>query len=78
MSKKWRYTVSGNGRHQISEDGKGQVCSLWNCKDTKQNAKLIQMAPDMHEYLIELRGRLSKTRYSKEVERIDIILSRGE
>lgn len=78
MTKKWNYTVSRNGRHQISEEGKSQVCALWNCKDTEQNAKLIQMAPDMHEYLVELRERLLKTRYLKEVERIDIILSKCE
>ncbi len=76
--KKWNYSVSKNGRHQISEDGRGQVCALWNCKDTKENARLICKAPDMHEYLVELYERFYKAGFNSEASRIDIILSKGE
>lgn len=47
--KPWKYTVSKNGRHQISEVGGGNVCMIWNCKDKEHNANLIAAAPDMYE-----------------------------
>ena len=49
--KKWQYTVSKNGRHQISEVGGGNVCMVWNCKDKERNANLIAAAPEMYDML---------------------------
>lgn len=45
----WRYTISKNGRRQISSDKKSQICLMWNFSDTEANAKLIVCAPDLIE-----------------------------
>ena len=52
--KNWQYTVSKNGRHQISEVGGGNVCMVWNCKEKERNAHLIAAAPEMYEMLYRL------------------------
>ena len=61
--KQWKYTVSKNGRHQISEVGGGNVCMMWNCKDKERNAHLIAAAPEMYEEIqrdiIEIEARLT-------------------
>ena len=49
--KEWKYTVSKNGRHQISEVVGGNVCMIWNCKDKERNANLIAAAPEMYDML---------------------------
>jgi hypothetical protein len=46
----WRYTVSKNGRHQISAND--QICMIWNNQYTKANAKIISHAPKMIKALI--------------------------
>ena len=60
--KKWQYTVSKNGRHQISEVGGGNVCMVWNCKDKERNANLIAAAPEVYaeieREIIEIEARL--------------------
>lgn len=73
-AKKWQYTVSKNGRHQISEVRGGNVCMIWNCKDKERNANLIAASPEMYELLefisenpsetnvIEIRRLLAKAR----------------
>lgn len=53
---KWKYTISKNGRHQISEKDTGQqVCSLWNYPRRENNCKIIKDAPDMLEALLEIK-----------------------
>ena len=52
--KEWQYTVSKNGRHQISEVGGGNVCMIWNCKDKERNANKIAAVPDMIRILESL------------------------
>lgn len=49
--KNWQYTVSKNGRHQISEVNGGNVCMIWNCKEKESNAHLIKAAPKMRSML---------------------------
>jgi hypothetical protein len=47
----WKFSISDNGRHQISgKDGK-QICMMWNCKERNSNAHLIAAAPEMYEML---------------------------
>ncbi len=53
MSKEWKYTISKNGRHQISEVGGSQICMMWNRTDTKANANLVCAAPLMLNALEE-------------------------
>lgn len=58
MSKQWKYTVSKNGRHQISELGGGNVCMIWNCKNKESNAHLIAAAQEMYEMLSKIHEYL--------------------
>lgn len=74
MAAQWKYTVSKNGRHQISEVGKSQVCMMWNSSDRKERAELIAKAPQMEEYLIELHERFAKAGFINEAARIMAIL----
>ncbi|AUR84071.1 hypothetical protein NVP1047O_57 [Vibrio phage 1.047.O._10N.286.55.F2] len=54
MIKQWKYTVSKNGRHQISQIGCGNICMVWNCREKESNAHLIAAAPEMYQLLFDL------------------------
>lgn len=51
---KWKYTVSKNGRHQISEIGGSQVAMIWNCPKKEERGYLIAAAPEMYRFLDDL------------------------
>lgn len=55
FNKNWKYTVSRNGRHQISEIGGGNVCMLWNCPARGRNAHLIAASPEMYGLLSNIK-----------------------
>lgn len=80
MSKQWKYTVSKNGRHQISELGGGNVCMIWNCKNKESNAHLIKTSPKMYKMLEMLSGQLTDINAHHAAKEIDELLAeaRGE
>ena len=75
--KKWQYTVSKNGRHQISEVGGGNVCMVWNCNDKERNAHLIAAAPDMYELLEEITNYAECSFLEKQINEL-LAKARGE
>lgn len=50
----WKYTISKNGRKQISGKNGKQICSLWNSGETEANANLIVCVPEILNFIENL------------------------
>lgn len=67
----WKFSVSKNGRRQISGKSGKQVCMLWNSNETLANAALIEKAPQMLELL---RDMIPLCQTSDQFNKIDEII----